>query len=83
MEPKVTDRADAVSKAGASKLTREVNNERLKDFKSASRFIFQYSIFNSEALLRAEGWERLSMRPTATTKALLGLGFEPQRNHFS
>ena len=30
MEPKVTDRVDAVSKAGASKLTREVNNERFK-----------------------------------------------------
>ena len=31
MEPKVTDRVDAVSKAGAFKLTREVNNEKLKD----------------------------------------------------
>ena len=30
IEPKVTDRVDAVSKAGASKLTREVNNERFK-----------------------------------------------------
>ena len=28
MQPKVTDRVDAVSKAGASKQTREVNNER-------------------------------------------------------
>ena len=40
MEPKVTDRVDAVSKAGASKQTREVNNERLKDLKSALRLIF-------------------------------------------
>jgi len=31
---------DAVSKAGASKQTREVNNERLKDLKSALRLIF-------------------------------------------
>ena len=30
MQPKVTDRVDAVSKAGVSKLTREVNNERFK-----------------------------------------------------
>ena len=30
MEPKVTDRVDAVSKAGAAKLTREVNNKRFK-----------------------------------------------------
>ena len=30
MEPKVTDRVDAVSKAGASKLTKEINNERFK-----------------------------------------------------
>ena len=30
MEPKVTDRVDAVSEAGASKLTREVNNEKFK-----------------------------------------------------
>jgi len=36
---------------------------------------------NSEAPLRAEGWGRLSIRPTATTKALLGLA-RPQRNHF-
>jgi hypothetical protein len=42
MEPKVTDRVDAVSKAGASKQTREVNNERLKDLKSALRFFIIY-----------------------------------------
>lgn len=30
MEPKVTDRVDAVSKVGASKQTREVNNEICK-----------------------------------------------------
>ena len=44
MQPKVTDRVDAVSKAGASKQTREVNNERLKDLKSAVRFIFIYHL---------------------------------------
>ena len=30
MEPKVTDRVDAVSEAGASEMMREVNNERFK-----------------------------------------------------
>ena len=44
MEPKVTDRVDAVSKAGASKQTREVNNERLEDLKSALRFFIIYHL---------------------------------------
>ena len=60
MEPKVTDRVDAVSKAGVSKQTREVNIERFKKRFALhfSFFIFQYSIFNrrssTECLLSAK-----------------------------
>ena len=46
MEPKVTDRVDAVSKAGVSKQTREVNIERFKKRFALHFSFFQYSIFN-------------------------------------
>ena len=44
MEPKVTDRVDAVSKAGVSKQTREVNIERFK-----KRFALHFSFFNIQS----------------------------------
>jgi hypothetical protein len=41
MEPKVTDRVDAVSEAGASEMMREVNIRK--------RFALHFSIFNLQS----------------------------------
>ena len=60
MEPKVTDRVDAVSKAGASKLTREVNNERLKDFKK-KKMCMKWNTAQNEPIMILMLWLLESM----------------------
>ena len=46
MEPKVTDRVDAVSKAGASKQTREVKNEIWKYKNRSVLYALSFSIYH-------------------------------------
>ena len=62
MEPKVTDRVDAVSKAGASKQTREVKNEIWKYKKRSVLYALSFSIYHLAKRIHLERISKPSRR---------------------
>jgi hypothetical protein len=62
MEPKVTDRVDAVSKAGASKQTREVKNEIWKYKNRSVLYALSFSIYHLAKRIHLERISKPSRR---------------------